>query len=597
MTYLHSSQTDTLIKSTTAIPEIPGNKDVETQTEVAFPRVNDTHICFFLKTPSDFSMDSRPVRIEQSEIFQKLAKTDDPETVLTIFREIIDLCSKAADRKDSPYDKSSFFALVFAPMIKSLSQKKKASLSIQDFQRLSLSFQHGDLIRTMMGLYYEGIIRDQDDFNCFCTNQPPVLRLSTHEDFVFKPRDAVMLAQALQSHKTLKKLNLYGKNIGSAGIEALARALSHLYEPNTILTSLNLGGSRTNERSHEHNGVLAFARVLKTNTTLTKLDLSGNQIQSETMTFLAEALRENTTLKKLNLNQNSISHRNSEDMFSNFLPDSFISAISSHPALTKLSLSTNRLKYLEIKDIASILKVNTILTQIDLGNNQAGNEGAKVIAEALRDNRTVTSLILKWNQIGVIGIEALADTLKYNNTLTELDLENNPIGAEGARALAEALKDNKTLKHLNLGKSHIGAEGAKFIAEALTQNSTLTSLNLDFNQIGAEGAKAIAEALTRNHTLINLSFSYNELRTEGAKTMTKSLTQNTTLRKLDLSFNQFGADGMSSLAMALTKNTTLLDFSFGDAPIAYPDDIISNLQDSERRVPERKITAYGITLH
>lgn len=597
MTHLHPLQTNPLANSITQMPTLEGVADVTIQSEGALPKVEDTYVSYFLRIVSDSSLMDRPVHIEQSDIFQQLAKADNTETISTIFREIADLCLMASKQTESAYDAFSFFGRVFEPMIKTASQKRNASLSIQDFQRMSQLFPQDTLFQTMIGLYYTGVIHNSIDVNCFCTEQTPVLRLTMHQDFVPTAQDVANIAKALQSHKTLRKLDIREKQIGSAGISVIAQALSNPRQQNTTLTSLNLSSNLGNERSYELDNMFELVRVIEKNTTLTKLDLSRNQIHSKTIDALVTALKINKTLKKLILDQNDISREKSDDIFSNGLSMSFIEALRSHPALTELSLSLNKLGCHAMQAIATIIKTNKKLTKLDLAMNQAGNEGAKKIAEALKQNSTITSLTLKWNRIGAEGIKAMAEALKYNKTLIELNLEDNPIGVEGAIALAEALTHNKTLRHLNLGKSLIGIEGAKALAEALTHNTTLISLNLDYNGIQAEGARAIAKALTHNKTLLNFSFRYNELRTEGAKAMADALTHNTTLRTLDLSLNRFDTQGVSALALALTHNTTLLDFAFGDSPIAQPERVIGTLQQAEKQVPGRKITTLGIAFH
>jgi Ran GTPase-activating protein (RanGAP) involved in mRNA processing and transport len=47
--------------------------------------------------------------------------------------------------------------------------------------------------------------------------------------------------------------------------------------------------------------MLAFARALHVNSTLTTLDLSGNMLSHSDVTLLADALRRNHSLTRLNL--------------------------------------------------------------------------------------------------------------------------------------------------------------------------------------------------------------------------------------------------------------------------------------------------------
>ena len=132
-------------------------------------------------------------------------------------------------------------------------------------------------------------------------------------------------------------------------------------------------------------------------------------------------------------------------------------------------------------ELAEALETNTTLTDLILDNNKIGDEGAKAIAEALKTNTTLINLKLSTNIIGDEGAYALAEALKTNTTLTDLILDNNKIGDEGAKAIAEALKTNTTLINLKLSTNIIGDEGANALAEALKTNTT-TKLNLDNNR-------------------------------------------------------------------------------------------------------------------
>ena len=75
-------------------------------------------------------------------------------------------------------------------------------------------------------------------------------------------------------------------------------------------------------------------------------------------------------------------------------------------------------------ELAEALETNTTLTDLILDNNKIGDEGAKAIAEALKTNTTLINLKLSTNIIGDEGANALAEALKTNTT-TKLNLDNN----------------------------------------------------------------------------------------------------------------------------------------------------------------------------
>ncbi|KAM7433100.1 hypothetical protein ABFA07_016615 [Porites harrisoni] len=205
-----------------------------------------------------------------------------------------------------------------------------------------------------------------------------------------------------------------------------------------------------------------LAAVLEANTTLTTLDLHGNNIGPAGAESLATALEANTTLTNLNLFGNNIGPAGAESL-------------------------------------ATALKTNTTLTNLYLSVNDIGPAGAESLATALKTNTTLKTLYLHGSNIGPAGAESLATALKTNTTLTNLDLHGNNIGPAGAESLATALKTNTTLTNLDLHGNNIGPAGAESLATALKTNTTLTNLDLPVNNVGPAGAESLATALKKKH--------------------------------------------------------------------------------------------------
>ncbi|KAL0246908.1 hypothetical protein GEMRC1_008114 [Eukaryota sp. GEM-RC1] len=183
----------------------------------------------------------------------------------------------------------------------------------------------------------------------------------------------------------------------------------------------------------------ALAHALKSNDTVSSVNLSRNSIGAEGARALADALKNNDTVSSVNLSRNSIGAEGA-------------------------------------RALADALIVNTTVKSINLEYNSITDEGARALAEALKINSTLTNLNLEDNSIRAEGARALAEALKINSTLTNLNLEYNSIGAEGALALSTALKINVSVTNLNLDDNSIGAEGALALTEALKVNN---NLNID----------------------------------------------------------------------------------------------------------------------
>jgi Leucine Rich repeat len=160
-------------------------------------------------------------------------------------------------------------------------------------------------------------------------------------------------------------------------------------------------------------GAAALARVLKTNNTLTELNLARNHITNDGARALFSALEVNATLTILNLNCNDIGDQG-------------------------------------CMILANALKVNTTLTSLNLYYNQIGDDGTAALANALQVNKTLTRLNLTSNNIGDRGIWALIDAIQVNRTLTYLSIYRYGFKNVAVRALAEALLVNTTLTNITL---------------------------------------------------------------------------------------------------------------------------------------------------
>ncbi|KAL0208034.1 hypothetical protein P9112_010621 [Eukaryota sp. TZLM1-RC] len=190
----------------------------------------------------------------------------------------------------------------------------------------------------------------------------------------------------------------------------------------------------------------ALARALESNSTLTQLNLSDNNIADEGASSLARALESNYTLTQMNLSDNNIADEGAS---------SLARALESNYTLTQLNLSDNNIADEGASSLARALESNYTLTQLNLSDNNIADEGASSLARALESNSTLTQLNLSDNNIGYEGASALAHAVERNFTLTELVLWFNNISDEAASDFARALERNSTLTHLCLGVHNI----------------------------------------------------------------------------------------------------------------------------------------------
>ncbi|KAL9976673.1 hypothetical protein ACROYT_G013999 [Oculina patagonica] len=335
---------------------------------------------------------------------------------------------------------------------------------------------------------------------------------------------------------------------------------------NTTLTRLDLRGKQIDD-----NGARSLAEVLKVNTTLTSLGVSENSIGPRGAKSIFEALVHNATLTNLNVSNNNIGEGGAYSLFT---------ALEHNATLTNLNVSENNIGEGGAYSLFTALKHNATLTNLNVSNNNIGEGGAYSLFTALRHNATLINLNVSNNNIGEGGAFSLFTALRQNTTLTNLNVSNNNIGPSGADFLFSALEHNTTLTNLDVSNNDIGLSGADFLFSALEHNTTLTNLDVSNNNIGPSGADSLSSALEHNTTLTNLDVSNNDIGPSGADSLSSALEHNTTLTNLDVSNNNIGPSGADSLSSALEHNITLtnLDVSNNNIGPSGADSLSSALE-------------------
>lgn len=228
----------------------------------------------------------------------------------------------------------------------------------------------------------------------------------------------------------------------------------------------------------------AFLKVLKSNSTLTCLNVSGNDIASSGAITLAEVLKVNSSLISLGFKENF-------PWYYNCIRDE------------------------DIATVIESLKFNSTLTSLDLSDNFGlRDKSVASLAEVLKVNSSLTSLNLSGNMIiGDTNVANLSEALKINSTLTELWLYPCDISFDSEKntsieVFSEALKVNKSLIVLHLERHGVDSPQKKYIslqplAEALKKNSTLVELYIDIKYGNGDKEKEeLAEVFKGNTSLV-----------------------------------------------------------------------------------------------
>jgi len=285
-----------------------------------------------------------------------------------------------------------------------------------------------------------------------------------------------VLLKALEDYPSITDLDISSNN----GQEPGSTEIAHFIKKITHVKTLNISGTYGTYRDQVAKYAEAFAvnrsiTTLLANTTfvqcgseafqvfleglnkqpnITTLDLEDSQMYEDGVIAFAEYLKTNTTVTSLNIQSAKIN---------NHWQHAY-EAFKANKTLRSINLCDNGLDGEKFAKFMDVLKVNPTLTDINLMYNNFGDAGAKLIAENLASNNSLTRLHLNGTGIKKDGFAALVESLKTNKSLVELDLSGSGIEEDHLKLLAEALKSNTTFKTAQIG--NYGNGGIK--SEAIT---------------------------------------------------------------------------------------------------------------------------------
>ncbi|CAE7340284.1 NLRC3 [Symbiodinium sp. CCMP2456] len=237
------------------------------------------------------------------------------------------------------------------------------------------------------------------------------------------------IGEALKSNSTLTSIQLAYNCIDDEGGKAIGEAL----KSNSTLTSINLAGNDISEQvlaemqksclltdswsaeaastapapeaGMDWTGkvrIEELAERLKVRCNPSKLNLEGSGLLVgivEQVEAIAEALKTNSTLTSINLAWYFIGEGGAK---------AICEALKCNSTLTSINLEHNDINAEGGKAIGQALKTNSTLTSINLQVNGLGVEGGKALAEALNSNTTVCEIELARNNIPAECEQALS---------------------------------------------------------------------------------------------------------------------------------------------------------------------------------------------
>ena len=271
----------------------------------------------------------------------------------------------------------------------------------------------------------------------------------------------------LRVNQCLQVLKLSGCDLHDTVIGYIATGLTH----NTTLQELDIGH---NYSVTSDGWVQFFQTIQKGTTSLQKLDISSNKLQSEGVIALSQMLLHNKTITALT-----------------------IRSISSSATITEAWIQ-----------LFQVLRQHPTLSILDISKNNLGREGSIALGECLHHNKTITVLDASGCSLTDDVLKAMATNLSHkssslreinisngwipvfqilqqNSSLRKLDIHDSyePTKVDRSRkvvtALAEMISRNKGIQELTISKEFIENEH-KLLARSLVQNTTLQALCVYF---------------------------------------------------------------------------------------------------------------------
>ncbi|CAM2115071.1 unnamed protein product [Caretta caretta] len=258
----------------------------------------------------------------------------------------------------------------------------------------------------------------------------------------------------------------------------------------------------------------SLSHMLRTNQTLSELELKWNQLGDSGVKLLCEGLKcQNSGLQKI--------------------------------VLWGCELTADC-----CGELSSVLTTRKTLTEVNLNLNELGDSGVRLLCTGLKHpDCKLQKLWLDKCGLTANCCGVLSSVLSTSQTLIELSLNLNKLGDAGVKQLCKGLRHpDCKLQTLGLFRCDLTADCCGDLSSALGMNQVLTELDLKWNrQLGDSGVKVLCERLKHpGCRLKKIRFSWCNLTADCCSDLSTVLSTNQILTELDLGENNLGYSGPSS---------------------------------------------------
>ena len=286
-----------------------------------------------------------------------------------------------------------------------------------------------------------------------------------------------------------------------------------------------------------------LATALHSNNVLEQLWLRGNKLNTAGALYILNSLEYLTTLQVLDLSYNNIGSESA---------DGIAAVIDNNPLMNQLWLDGNDLYSTGTIVICNALKKIRTLSILSLCNNGITDDAADELSAVITHNVLLEDLLLSNNQLQYTGITIIAESLSKLIKLRKLDLFNNNISRQGTSSLAVVLKNSTSLQDLFLSGNNLETSGALEMCNALSHINSLHVLTLSNNNISDEVTSQLMEVLNNNH-LYALLIGGNGLECGALKIAQVIENDNIAMQLLDFSNNNISEQDKEKIKVVFSK--------------------------------------------
>ena len=282
------------------------------------------------------------------------------------------------------------------------------------------------------------------------------------------------------------------------GAQYLAKALSI----NVSLIDLSMSSGKTGGNNRNRileRGAYELSEALSENKFLLILNLTGNGIGSEGLSYLLPAIAQSNTIQSLNLSSNEI---RPGAFRQNIRKDREMKGFSSHRVyLDKEFYSLKPLEHHKIENDDLKEKKRFKL------------QTAFLIRDFLLKIKSLKQFIFRANKIEDEGMIVIAEALQYSNSSIEmLDITQTSITADSFKQIVSAMKTNYNLHTLIADKNNLNTSYQfQQIRSIVATNSTTKVLSFAHCNLTDTFGVPFAEAIASNRALTRVNLYGNEM--------------------------------------------------------------------------------------